>query len=655
VSPIQASCPACGAPVTFKLDSSFVVVCEFCNSVVARGDRQLEDLGKVVDLVETGSPLDVDLHGVYRGVPFILTGRAQLGHEAGGVWDEWYAAFQDGRWGWLAEAQGRFYLTFQIPLPEQTLIEPFDMLQLGEPVAALPSSVRLVVAEKGAARALGAKGEIPYKLIPGAQYEYADLSGAHGEFATLDYSEFPPSVFVGREVALAELGFPENIAAPERDARHVSSQQLSCPNCGGPLSLRAPDKTERVTCPNCGSLLDVSHGKLEFLKVLGPKRVMPIIALGAIGNFANLPPLMVIGFVQRSVEFELVRYYWEEYLLYNPQVGFRWLVRSDDNWNFVETIPPGAVAMVGERAVIYNGKRFKLYQNASARVEYVLGEFYWKVAPGELVFASDYVSPPLMLSREASAIEQPAQAGSKQKPKAVKSGEINWSLGTYMKRADVEKAFGITELPRTLKIAPNQLYPHKAIYKYWLLLLVATFIVGVVAISSAAHRQVLTKSFQMEPLKNAEDSFAVFTELFELKARQNIKIAATGNVENSWLEVEGDLVNQATDDSTAFSVPVEYYYGVEDGESWSEGSKTAGTHISAQPAGTYLMGLDVRWEKWQQPMTLTVTVEQGDPSGLHLFLAMLFISLLPLAMLIYHYSFERKRWADSDYSPFSSS
>lgn len=655
MSPIQASCPACGAAVAFKLDSSFVVVCEFCNSVVARGDRTLEDLGKVVDLVETGSPLDLDLRGVYRGVPFELTGRAQLGHAAGGVWDEWYAAFQDGRWGWLAEAQGRFYLTFQIPLPEQTLIEPFDRLRLGEPVAALPSSVPLVVAEKGTARALGAKGEIPYKLIPGAQSEYADLSGAHGEFATLDYSEFPPLVFVGREVALAEMGFPKNVAAPERDARHISSQQLSCPQCAGPLSLRAPDKTERVTCPNCGSLLDVSHGKLEFLKALGPKRVTPIIPLGAVGNFANVPPLMVIGFVQRSVEFNLVRYYWEEYLLYNPQVGFRWLVRSDDNWNFVEPVAPGAVLASGVRTVQYNGKRFKLYQDAAARVEYVLGEFYWKVAPGELVYASDFVCPPLMLSREQSSVEPDAPPEAPAKAPAAQAGEINWSLGTYMKRAAVEQAFGITGLPRTSKVAPNQPYPHKGIYKYWLLLLVLTFIVGVVAISSAAHRQVWTKSFQLEPLKNAEDSFATFTEPFELRARQNIKIAATANVDNSWLEVEGDLVNQATDDGTAFSLPVEYYFGVEDGESWSEGRKSSDTHISAPPAGMYVLGLDVRWEKWQQPMTLTVTVEQGDPSGLHLFLAMLIISIFPLAMLFYHYSFEHKRWADSDYSPFSSS
>src|SRR5207237_10572068 len=102
----QASCPACGATVTFKTGSAVVVVCESCNSVVARTDRGVEDAGKVADVVESGSPLDVNLRGVYLGVAFEPTARAQLGHAAGGVWDDGSAAFLDGPWAWLPAAQG---------------------------------------------------------------------------------------------------------------------------------------------------------------------------------------------------------------------------------------------------------------------------------------------------------------------------------------------------------------------------------------------------------------------------------------------------------------------------------------------------------------------------------------------------------------------
>jgi hypothetical protein len=662
---VEVSCPACGATISFKIGSSVVVVCEFCHSAIARGDRAIEDLGKVADIVDTGSPLDVGLKGVYQKIPFELTGRAQLGHEAGGVWDEWYAAFEDGRWGWLAEAQGKFYMTFDQTLPDQALIPPYEMLQLGEPVAAISSSIPLVVAEKSQAEALGATGEIPYKLTPGAQYLFADLSGPGGIFATIDYGDQPPSVYMGREVALAELGFPPDVKAPEREAQRVAGVQLSCPNCAGPLELRAPDATRRVTCPNCGSLLDVTGSKLEFLQALEPK-AKPIIPLGATGQFPQ-GQFMTIGFAVRSVEFEGVRYYWEEYLLYNPQIGFRWLVRSDDNWNFVEPVAVGDVERTANvRNVRFAGNTFKLYQDTTARIEHVMGEFYWEVTAGEEVRAADYVSPPYMLSREASTVspqgpieEAPGtRKGRRRKRKPpVETGEVIWSLGTFMRAADVEKAFGTAGLPRTSKVAPNQPFLHKKVYKYWGLLLLATIVLGIILLGmGVARREVFQQTYQLEALKSAEDSQVRFSEPFELKPRQNIRISASAPVDNTWLDIQGDVVDASTNDSVGFGLPVEYYHGVDGGESWSEGDAAPSTYLSAPPAaGSYFLGMEIRWERWQQPMTVTVRVEQGVPRAAYMVVAMVLISIFPVAVAIYHFSFERRRWADSDYSPYQSS
>jgi hypothetical protein len=661
---VEVSCPACGAPIKFKTGSSIVVVCEFCHSVVARGDRKLEDLGKVADLVETGSPLDLGLRGVYQGVPFELTGRAQLGHQAGGIWDEWYAAFQDGRWGWLAEAQGRFYLTFEQSLAEQSLIPPFEALQPGAPVAALSTSVPLTVAETGIASQLGARGEIPYRLIPGEEYEYADLSGPNGIFATLDYSEESPMAFVGREVSLAEIGLATAVT-PERETRRVRGTQLNCTQCGGPLELRAPDQSLRVTCPNCGALLDVSHGRLEFMQALQPPKTPPVISIGSVGEFEGVKQ-MVIGFMVRSVEFEGVRYYWEEFLLYNPQIGFRWLVRSDDNWSYVQPVPPGDVVHKSGRfggkgdTVQFQGERYKIYQDAIARVEYVIGEFYWKVVVGEQTRAVDYVHPPRMLSMEASlvqlGVEQSAEPRSKKKTRKVRSaptGEINWSLGTYTKRRDVEKTFGITGLPRTSKIAPNQLFPHKRVYRYWGLMLAATLLLGLAFQAIGSRTKVFDQTFALQPVANAEGTQVIFSEPFQMNGRRNIKVTMRSPIDNSWLYVEGDLIEEATGEVQSFSMPVEYYHGVDGGESWSEGSQSPTIHLSATPAGQYTLRLEAQWEKWQQPATLSVRIDQGVPRVLHLFLAMLFVSIIPVFVALRHFSFEKKRWEDSDYSPFA--
>jgi DNA-directed RNA polymerase subunit RPC12/RpoP len=655
----QASCPACGAQVLFKTGSSVVVVCEFCNSVVARTDRGVEDVGKVADIVESGSPLEVNLRGVFLGVAFDLTGRTQVRHAAGGFWDEWYAAFADGRWGWLAEAQGRFFLTFRLQVPAPNALPPFESLQLGESIWAIPAQQPPVVAEKGTAQLLAAEGEIPYLVTPGETYTYADLSGAGGIFGTLDYSEMPPLVFVGREVTLEELGLGAARRTTEREPQRVAASQLSCPRCGGPLELRAPDQSERVTCPNCGSLLDINQGQLRYLKTLERKGTQPSIPLGATAEFEG-QQLTVIGFMVRSVEFEGVRYFWQEYLLYNPAIGFRWLVESDGNWSYVRSVPPGEVTE--DKGAQYGGKRFKMFQDATARVEYVEGEFYWKVSVGELTRATDYVAPPLMLSKEV-----PIAASASSKRGALQYEEINWSLGEYVPLKEIERKFGV-RLPSPSTVAPNQPFPHKKVYGYWAALLVIAVFVGLVMLVTGSRTNVVTQTYTLQPTpppnaaaqppveSDAENTQVIFTEAFELKGRRNIRVTGTANVENNWLYIAGDLINEETGLVQQFDLPMEYYYGVEDGESWSEGDREQTVYLPALPEGRYTMRLEAQWEKWNQaaPPQVSVRVEQGVPRLLNLLFVLIALSVVPLLVAWRHFNFERRRWADSALNPYDS-
>jgi len=641
MSVLVANCPSCGAPVEFKSGQSIVVICGYCRSAIARTDRELKDLGKVAELVETGSPLDVGLRGKWKDVPFELTGRAQLGHEMGGQWDEWYATFSNGWLGWLAEAQGRFYITFQYPIPEGAQVPSFDQLQLGQQVPGLPWPTPLMVAETGRATALGAKGEIPYLLTPGETYYYADLSGVNNSFGTLDYNQSPPLVFLGQQVTLAELGITTT-RAPEREERRVGAAQMSCPHCGGPLELRAPDKTERVTCPNCNSLLDVNQGQLQFFKALEQPAFQPLIPLGTTGDVPE-GKMTVIGAMARSVTVEGTQYFWNEYLLYNPQIGFRWLVHSDNNWNYVQAVPPGEVYEIA-RSATYQGRRYKIFQDAPCRVEVVLGEFYWKVEAGEMVRGVDYVAPPYMLSKEVSTVYVSDDAGKTKRT----TGEINWSLGTYIPVQQIEKAFSVSGLPRPSGVAPNQPYKHWWIYKYWLAFLVVMLLAGFLAfLVSGSSKQVFSQTVNFAPLPNEDGTQVFFSEPFELQGRRNIKVIGESPVENTWVYLEGDLINDETGVVQSFPIDISYYQGVEDGESWSEGGQSDSAYTSSMPAGKYVLRLEGQWERWQQPAVVSIRIEQNVTHGINLLIALIVLSVGPVIMVIYHIGFERRRWSES--------
>jgi hypothetical protein len=347
----------------------------------------------------------------------------------------------------------------------------------------------------------------------------------------------------------------------------------------------------------------------------------------------------------RSVVVEHVKYSWEEYLLYEPSRGFRWLVQSDHHWSLVRSVPPGEVHVVAQKAQ-YNGKEFKLFQKNTACVDHVLGEFYWKVQVGEEVGVADYIHPPDMLSREVS--------------QASESREVNWSLGSYMTPGVVEAVFGVKGLPRPApgNVAPNQPFLYSGVYRYWAYISAAVIGLGILFAVVARHEKVFDQSYTLIKAPQAQEGAVFFSDPdhpLQLKSRQNIRVRASASLENTWFDLEGDFINDETGIVQSFSLPVEYYHGVEGGESWSEGSREGAAHLSALPAGAYTLRLAFQWDAGKPPGPINVVVEQGLPRGSHWLITLCAVSLIPVIILMYHYYFSYQRWKDSPYNPFPKS
>ena len=635
---VVANCPSCGAPVEFAIGSSAVVVCGTCRSVVARTDRGVEDHGRVAALIDTGSPLRVGTPGSYRGLGYRITGRTQLRHQAGGVWDEWYAAFDDGRWGWLAEAQGRFYLTFRVGADAA----PYEELQLGMPALA---DTTLVVAEFGEAALLSAEGELPWRPLPNETYRYADLTGPENRFATIDYSEAPPLVFKGTELTFRDLGITDDNVG--RAAARPRLTTLNCSQCGGALELRAPDTAERIWCPYCGAGHDVTEGKLQFFRKLRKMRIEPRIPLGTTGTIDG-DAYVVAGFMQRAVRFDR-DYYWTEYLLYNRERGYRWLVNSDDHWSFVTPLRPGEVHDPNPGAAApslsYGGRAYRIFQTATARVTHVIGEFYWRVEVGEQVDTADYVSPPFGISKEVT------RSG---------ASEISYSHARYMEPKEVAAAFGIERPPRPHTVGPMQPFPGKSLLKPWLLMFAllvgVTIFLQVTLPGRVVHRQTYELTTAAVPQGAPENVRVLFSQPFQLSGQHNVKVSAGAvGLNNSWVHLALDLVSEESDRMTSFEAPLEYYSGVDQGERWSEGSFRDNTYLSRPEAGRYVLRVEAQWEQGKAPPLVEISVREGVFRFLYFLLAAVAISILPLLAAIRQLSWESRRWQDSSFSPFGTS
>ena len=399
-------------------------------TAVARRGADLASYGKVAALIPTPSVLKLGLEGDYEGAPpFRLMGRLQLDYGAG-TWDEWLMGFSDGSWAWLSEAQGRFHYMGQATLPP---LPGFDQAARPDP-GTRPPGTR---GGRGPPRALRFRPrQLPFAVAPGSELRYADLSGPGGRMATIDYGsgDAAEALYVGSEVTLDQLGFSDLPAAEDRLTR-VAGEDLKCPQCGGPVDVRAPDQTQRIACPYCGSLLDATHD-LAVLEALARPELQPAIPLGSKGRLRGVE-WTAIGVMERSVTVEAVRYPWREYLLYEPRQDF------DGWWRRRGTVcfEPLAAGDIGDRygQPEHEGEKFSHFHPGTATVDHVLGEFYWAVARGDETETDDYVAPPRMLSKE------------------VADSEITWSLGTYTEPDAVWTAFRLEGSPPE----PQGVGPHQ--------------------------------------------------------------------------------------------------------------------------------------------------------------------------------------------------
>lgn len=637
----EAKCPACGAPVVFRAGSSLVVVCDFCQFALARADRDLEKIGKVAALADTDSTFARGMTGHLDNVRFTVVGRLQLAHGQG-TWDEWYAALDDGRWCWLAEAQGKAYATFaagQKPMPPHGTVDPGQKL-------VVPGAGEFVAVERNHAEIASAEGELPVRIRPGAKVHYVDLEGPDGRFGTVDYGENPaddgPEVYLGREASVAELRLDDSAVA-RRPAARAEALKLTCPKCNAPIDLQAPDQSMRVTCAHCNSLLDATQGNLRYLGALAKIRATPKVPLGKHGRFGEVR-YTCIGFMRRECVVEGITYAWDEYLLYDPRVGFRWLLESNGHWSFVEPVKAGNV---NEHflEVEYAGFGFKAFSNVQAKVAYVLGEFYWEVALGEMVEATDFIHPPYVLSKEVSGTE------------------IVWSRGSYLEPEAVWQAFRLEGRASSREgVAPNQPSPTResagAIYR-WTGLFYAALVLLFVAFQVTARRQViLNQSFDRPPGENplapaapgTPPEAVFFSEPFTLEgSAANVEIELFAGTRNTWLAVNGALIHEDTGRVDLFGIESAYYAGVEDGESWSEGSQADTEYLSHVPAGRYVVRLEPQWERGKPMTPFRVQMTWGAPRLLHPVLAALALALVPLAAFWREKRFEQRRWAESTY------
>ena len=417
----RAPCPGCGAPVEFRSAQSTHAVCGYCHSTVVRDGETLSRIGKMAELFDDHSPMQLLASGTWNGQGFTLVGRLQYKYREG-TWTEWHALLADGSSAWLGDDNGAY--VFTLPLNAQRELPTPDRFRVGGTTAI--NGKTFSVASNETVSLISAEGELPHLPALGQEFSVVDLRSAEGEVLSVDYGPTldggRPALSLGRAVLLDDLKLS---GLRDESAKEEKGQQFACPNCGATVAVTLAS-TKSITCASCHSIIDLSQGVgAQLQHALQDAPVAPLIPLGSQGTLQGVN-WQVVGFQNRlgTEPGDDESFGWNEYLLFNQKRGFCFLVDSQEGWSLVK--PTTGAPVMGDsngQSASYLGTRYQLKDTYRAQTTYVAGEFYWQVQRGQITQNRDFVNGANMLSLEQTPTE------------------VVWSSGSMISSDSVAKAF----------------------------------------------------------------------------------------------------------------------------------------------------------------------------------------------------------------------
>jgi predicted RNA-binding Zn-ribbon protein involved in translation (DUF1610 family) len=425
-------------------------------------------------------------------------------------------------------------------------------------------------------------------------------------------------------------------------------KNFDCPNCGASIAIRCVGSSINAVCQQCGSIIDTSRSDYKVIDQFNQATLQMLIPLGTRGILKGIEWEM-IGYTQRYDEQYL--FTWQEYLLFNPRYGFRFLVESDRHWSLVQLlrtqIKDKSSSLFGQHEQIeFDGKKYKLYHRGRGNVSSVVGEFYWRVKVNDQVQYADYICPPFSLTKEFNL------------------EETVWSQGEYLTREEVQEAFKLKlDLPKAS--SNGQLQPNPFQQKILPVSLLAVLffsmliVIGILSGILSPTKEV----FRHDYLLNQQSMGKEWTsESFTIGSfRNSVDVNISANLDNNWTELEFELVNDVTGETAYGTKTIEYYHGVDSDGSWYEGSNNANVTIPSVENGLYHLvftpTMAVQPEGSTRPVKdlgISIRTVANAPNYANFWLSAFLLGIYPLWLFCRSYSFEASRWQDSDYSPYSS-
>lgn len=437
-------------------------------------------------------------------------------------------------------------------------------------------------------------------------------------------------------------------------------QDIDCPKCRENIKLFDPEGSEFCACPSCKSFIrfTLTSTKGSVQKQVQPVKEKPIIPLGAEGVLKG-HRFKVIAYLEKKEKDTI--YAWKEYLLYNFIKGYATLAVFNGHWSFIvnKTWEPTLEKSFSDAyTATHQNVEYRIFNRYTPVTTALIGEFDWDVLDDKPK-TNEYIAPPYLLSRESDS------PGSK---------KAQYFWGEYIEADEIAEAFGldVNTFPSKEGIGANQPSPHSVRFdtlaKYTVLAILGMFLLHFIITVLKPEKELINKDFYLTFDKGPATTDSAGNVIwggegtYEFKPFKTtsfsqpdestaLEVEVRSFVSNNWLEATVVLVNDKTNETWEVTKGIEYYHGWEDGESWAEGSQSSSIILSEIPRGDYHFNIYTASGDAAQSM-VQIKVVSNVTLWRNILLTILVLSLYPIYCWYRMRNFEKKRWMNSDHSPY---
>jgi hypothetical protein len=134
----------------------------------------------------------------------------------------------------------------------------------------------------------------------------------------------------------------------------------------------------------------------------------------------------------------------------------------------------------------------------------------------------------------------------------------------------------------------------------------------------------------------------IVTPSFTLANKTLLRCDGRASINNDWVEISVNLVNEKTGAEKSFVMGLEFYTGYDDGY-WSEGNQARTSYVNSLPAGTYHAEIEVAGSDKHDAKVVDVSLFEDYPTSWNFWLLMGIVGGISIIIYYIGNKFESQR------------